>query len=114
MALRSAQGMLEAAEKLAAASPRTVVYDKKRKAELAAKLAQRWQRWELSNFDYLMQVISFITLWQTFLSSLFEVAQELLVTCSSQRPSYLTFTACHHSTPDMLGCESQEPTSGLL
>ena len=54
----NAQGMLEAAEKLAAASPRTVVYDKKRKAELAAKLAQRWQRWELSNFDYLMQVTS--------------------------------------------------------
>ena len=48
--------MLEAAEKLAAASPRTAVFDKKRKAELAAKLAQRWQRWELSNFDYLMQV----------------------------------------------------------
>jgi len=48
--------MLEAAEKLAAASPRTIVFDKKRKAELAAKLAQRWQRWELSNFDYLMQV----------------------------------------------------------
>ncbi len=54
----NAQGMLEAAEQLAAASPRTVVYDKKRKAELAAKLAQRWQRWELSNFDYLMQVTS--------------------------------------------------------
>ena len=50
--------MLEAAEKLAAASPRTAVFDKKRKAELAAKLAQRWQRWELSNFDYLMQVIT--------------------------------------------------------
>lgn len=50
------QDMLEAAEKLAAASPRTIVFDKKRKAELAAKLAQRWQRWELSNFDYLMQV----------------------------------------------------------
>ncbi len=50
--------MLEAADKLAAASPRTVVFDKKRKAELAAKLAQRWQRWELSNFDYIMQVRS--------------------------------------------------------
>lgn len=50
------QVMLEAADKLSAASPRTTVFDKKRKAELAAKLAQRWQRWELSNFDYLMQV----------------------------------------------------------
>ena len=51
------QGMLEAAEQTGRLpSPRTVVYDKKRKAELAAKLAQRWQRWELSNFDYLMQV----------------------------------------------------------
>ena len=56
------QGMLEAADRLAAASPRTVVFDKKRKAELAAKLAQRWQRWELSNFDYLMQVTSALTL----------------------------------------------------
>ena len=48
--------MLEAADKLATASPRAVVFDKKRKGELAAKLSQRWQRWELSNFDYLMQV----------------------------------------------------------
>ena len=50
------QAMLEVADKLAAASPRTVVFDKKRKAELSAKLSQRWQRWELSNFDYIMQV----------------------------------------------------------
>ena len=50
--------MLEAADKLATASPRAVVFDKKRKTELAAKLTQRWQRWELSNFDYLMQVYS--------------------------------------------------------
>ncbi len=64
MMLLCAQGMLEAAEKLAAASPRTVVYDKKRKAELAAKLAQRWQRWELSNFDYLMQVPKTLTFSQ--------------------------------------------------
>lgn len=56
MMLARVQGMLDAADRLAAASPRTVVFDKKRKAELAAKLAQRWQRWELSNFDYLMQV----------------------------------------------------------
>ena len=50
------QAMLEAADKLATASPRAVIFDKKRKGELAAKLSQRWQRWELSNFDYLMQV----------------------------------------------------------
>ena len=48
--------MLEAADKLTTASPRAMVFDKKRKGELAAKLSQRWQRWELSNFDYLMQV----------------------------------------------------------
>ena len=48
--------MLEAADKLAAASPRIAVFDRKRKIELAMKLQQRWQRWELTNFDYLMQV----------------------------------------------------------
>ena len=53
---RPLQAMLEAADKLATASPQAVVFDKKRKGELAAKLSQRWQRWELSNFDYLMQV----------------------------------------------------------
>ena len=50
------QAMLEAAEKVAGASPRIAVFDRKRKIELALKLQQRWQRWELTNFDYLMQV----------------------------------------------------------
>ena len=58
LSLLMLQAMLEATEKLAAASPRASVFDKKRKAELAARLAVRWQRWELSNFDYLMQVVS--------------------------------------------------------
>jgi hypothetical protein len=49
--------MLEVAEKLAAASPRIAVFDRKRRVELALKLQQRWQRWELTNFDYLMQVL---------------------------------------------------------
>ncbi|EIE23680.1 beach-domain-containing protein [Coccomyxa subellipsoidea C-169] len=48
--------MLEAAEKVAGASPRIAVFDRKRKIELALKLQQRWQRWELTNFDYLMQL----------------------------------------------------------
>lgn len=40
---------------LAAAAPRIAVLDRRRKLEAAARLQQRWQRWELSNFDYLMQ-----------------------------------------------------------
>lgn len=51
-----AQAMMETAEKVAGASPRIAVFDRKRKIELALKLQQRWQRWELTNFDYLMQV----------------------------------------------------------
>ena len=30
--------------------------DRKRRAEAAARLAGRWARWELSSFDYLMQL----------------------------------------------------------
>ena len=33
-----------------------VVYDKRRKQDMANKLMHRWQRWEISNFDYIMQV----------------------------------------------------------
>lgn len=33
-----------------------LVYDKKRKQDMANKLMHRWQRWEISNFDYIMQV----------------------------------------------------------
>lgn len=32
------------------------IYDRRRKQDIANKLMQRWQRWEISNFDYLMQV----------------------------------------------------------
>ncbi len=48
--------MRELATCMAAAAPRIAVLDRRRKLELAARLQQRWQRWELSNFDYLMQV----------------------------------------------------------
>ena len=39
-----------------AAAPRVAELDRKRKADLASRLTARWQRWELSNFDYLMQL----------------------------------------------------------
>jgi hypothetical protein len=45
----------EAGEKLAAANGRIAVFDRRRKLDLALKLQARWQRWELTNFDYLMQ-----------------------------------------------------------
>ena len=47
--------MRELAACLAATAPRAAVLDRRRKLDAAAKLQQRWQRWELSNFDYLMQ-----------------------------------------------------------
>lgn len=50
--------MRELAACLAAAAPRVAVLDRRRKLDAAAKLQQRWQRWELSNFDYLMQACS--------------------------------------------------------
>ena len=50
--------MRELAVCLAAAAPRIAVLDRRRKLDAAAKLQQRWQRWELSNFDYLMQARS--------------------------------------------------------
>lgn len=46
----------EVAALVAGAAARVSVLDRKRKVELAAKLAARWQRWEISNFDYLMQL----------------------------------------------------------
>lgn len=55
--------MLEVAEKLAGMSPRIAVFHRKRKIELALKLQQRWQRWELTNFDYLMQVYNSLNLF---------------------------------------------------
>lgn len=36
---------------------RIAVLDRKRKLEAAARLQQQWQRWEISNFEYLMQVV---------------------------------------------------------
>ena len=35
---------------------RIVIMDRKRKLETAARLQLRWQRWEVTNYDYLMQV----------------------------------------------------------
>jgi hypothetical protein len=46
----------EVAAAVRAAAPRVAELDRKRKADLAGRLTARWQRWELSNFDYLMQL----------------------------------------------------------
>lgn len=35
---------------------RIVIMDRKRKLETAARLQLQWQRWEITNFEYLMQV----------------------------------------------------------
>ena len=34
---------------------RIAIMDRKRKLEMAGRLQLRWQRWEMSNYDYLMQ-----------------------------------------------------------
>jgi len=34
---------------------RITIMDRKRKLEMAGRLQLRWQRWEMTNYDYLMQ-----------------------------------------------------------
>lgn len=35
---------------------RIAIMDRKRKLEMVNRLQLRWQRWEMTNYDYLMQV----------------------------------------------------------
>ncbi|PRW34047.1 BEACH domain-containing lvsC isoform X1 isoform B [Chlorella sorokiniana] len=50
----SQQAMRDAAAALQRARPSAAVYDRRRKVEWALRLQQRWLRWEVSTFDYLM------------------------------------------------------------
>ncbi len=50
------QEMKEVGDVIHALSKRIIVYDRKRKQDEAVRLQTLWQRWELSNFDYLMKV----------------------------------------------------------
>ena len=52
---RYAQSARDVAAAIVAASGAAEV-DRRRRAEAAARLAGRWARWELSSFDYLMQL----------------------------------------------------------
>lgn len=54
--IHSLQVMREVAKQLHSLSGSIQVYDRKRKQDAALKLQQQWQRWEISNFDYLMQL----------------------------------------------------------
>ena len=56
MRLLLVQVAKEAAQQLQSVAGHVAMFDRKRKQEMALKLQQRWQRWEISNFDYLMQV----------------------------------------------------------
>ena len=47
--------MKEAADHIHAISKRITVYECKRKQDEAMRLQALWQRWEISNFDYLMK-----------------------------------------------------------
>lgn len=48
--------MREVGDAVHAVAKRVAVYDRKRKQDEALRLQALWQRWELSNFDYLMKV----------------------------------------------------------
>ncbi|KAK9824084.1 hypothetical protein WJX72_007613 [[Myrmecia] bisecta] len=50
--------MRAAAGAIQSVTQRISVLDRKRKVDLARRLHERWQRWEVSNFDYLMQLNS--------------------------------------------------------
>ncbi|GAB4815481.1 hypothetical protein N2152v2_002527 [Parachlorella kessleri] len=53
---QSTQAMEEVAAQLQRQQPSLMIYDRRRKLEWAARLQARWERWELSNFDYLMSL----------------------------------------------------------
>ncbi len=53
--LRLSQAAKEAAAAIVAASGAAEL-DRRRRAETAGRAAQRWARWEISNFEYLMQL----------------------------------------------------------
>jgi hypothetical protein len=46
----------DVAKQLQRVNPNVTVLDRKRKQDVANRLQQRWQRWEISNFDYIMQL----------------------------------------------------------
>mmetsp|Transcript_2662 Transcript_2662/g.7541 ORF Transcript_2662/g.7541 Transcript_2662/m.7541 type:complete len:1630 (-) Transcript_2662:717-5606(-) len=52
----SLEALKEVVHWLASLAPTAVIYDRRKKLELAERLAARWRRWEISNFDYLMQL----------------------------------------------------------
>ncbi len=81
-----AQIAKEVAAAVRAAAPRVAELDRKRKADLASRLTARWQRWELSNFDYLMQLNTLAGASTRFLSA----RSITLGCCNSQRLSYVS------------------------
>lgn len=50
------QSAKDVAAAIVAASGAAAEIDRRRRSEAAARLAARWACWELSNFDYLMQL----------------------------------------------------------
>lgn len=53
----------DVAKQLQRVSSHLTVFDRKRKQDTANRLQQRWQRWEISNFDYIMQVGLFVAVY---------------------------------------------------
>ncbi|KAK9837038.1 hypothetical protein WJX84_000368 [Apatococcus fuscideae] len=52
----NAQDTREVATSLQRAAPQLHLLDRKRKLEQVFRMQQRWQRWEISNFEYLMRL----------------------------------------------------------
>lgn len=50
---------------------RIAIMDRKRKLEMAGRLQLRWQRWEMSNYDYLMQASHYLRYVTLFYFTLF-------------------------------------------
>ena len=49
------QVMRDVASCIHSITSRIAIMDRKRKMEMAGRLQLRWQRWEMSNYEYLMQ-----------------------------------------------------------
>lgn len=49
------QVMRDVASCIHSITGRIAIMDRKRKLEMANRMQLRWQRWEMSNYEYLMQ-----------------------------------------------------------
>ena len=113
----------EVAAAVRAAAPRVAELDRKRKADLASRLTARWQRWELSNFDYLMQLNTLAGAAMSCLSARSITLACCYVVCYSHRLSYVPHVEASpqslhhlpwHAHIERLGGESSDCSCSLV